>query len=170
MPHHARTSRPIGPRFKRWFRLLPARWRRRSETSSAGVAPHPAGESSPPKPAPPPASPVRPTVLVTVFGVSGRALDDILELVTKEAESKQIAPVFIADTLDFGPFRRRRLRFEYLPDRDRQQRFAPGLDWDLYLRRRYALLGEKWQAKSVISFGRPPPSECVVDGRPARRT
>jgi hypothetical protein len=106
-------------------------------------------------------------MLVTVLGLSGQALDEVLELVTKGAETNPIVPVFITDSFDFAPFRRRRLRFEYLPDRDRQQRFAPELDWDLYLRRRYALLREKWQAKSVISFGTRPPEESVRGGRPA---
>jgi hypothetical protein len=107
------------------------------------------------------------TMLVTVLGLSGRALEEVLELVTKGAETKPIVPVFVTDIFDFAPFRRRRLRFEYIPDRDRQQRFAPELDWHLYLRRRYALLGEKWQAKSVISFGSRPPDESVSGGRPA---
>jgi hypothetical protein len=107
-------------------------------------------------------------MLVTVLGLSGHALEDVLELVTKGAETKPIVPVFVTDAFDFAPFRRRRLRFEYVPDRDRQQRFAPELDWDLYLRRRYALLREKWQAKSVISFGSRPPCENVLSGaRPA---
>jgi hypothetical protein len=121
----------------------------------------PAQQSSPPKPIPPPANPVPATILVTVLGLSGRALEEVLELVTKGAETKPIVPVFVTDTFDFAPFRQRRLRFEYMPDRDRQQRFAPELDWDHYLRRRYALLSEKWQAKSVISFGSRPPSESL---------
>jgi hypothetical protein len=106
---------------------------------------------------------------VTVLGLSGRALDEVLELVVNRAKATPTAPVFVTDTFDFAAFRRRRLRFEYMPDRDRQQRFAPKLDWDLYLRHRYALLGEKWQAQSIISFGRPPPPGCVVNGRPPRR-
>jgi hypothetical protein len=115
----------------------------------------------------PPAKPAPAVILVTVLGLWGRALDEVLELVTKQAETQPIVPVFITDVSDFSAFRRRRLRFEYLPDRDRQQRFAPELDWELYLRRRYALLSEKWQAKSIISFGRAPPRECVANGRPA---
>jgi hypothetical protein len=106
-------------------------------------------------------------MLVTVLGLSGRPLEEVLELVTKGAETKPIVPVFVTDGFDFAPFRRRRLRFEYVPDRDRQQRFAPELDWDLYLRRRYALLREKWQAKSVISFGSRPPDDNALGGRPA---
>jgi hypothetical protein len=166
MPEQARGS---GSPLERWLRLLPARSSRASEPRSGSALPQPAKEGSSPKPPTPPATPVRPTVLVTVLGLSGRALEEILELVVNRAKTTPIAPVFITDTLDFGQFRRRRLRFEYVPDRDRQQRFAPKLDWDLYLRHRYALLGEKWQAQSVISFGRPPPHGCVVNGRPPRR-
>lgn len=156
------------PRLERWFGLLPARWRRVAQTPSAGKPPRPAPESAPSAPVVPPAGRARAFVLVTVLGLSRRALDEVLKLVTKEAETKSFVPVFITDDLDFAPFRKRRLRFEYLPDRDRQQRFAPELDWDLYLRRRYALLSAKWQAKSTISFGRLPRREYMADGCPAR--
>jgi hypothetical protein len=159
------NSRSPG-RLERWRGVL-ASWRRPRETRSTPQPSPPARASSPPKPGPAPATPVPATMLVTVLGLSGRALEEVLELVTKGAETNPIVPVFITDSFDFAPFRRRRLRFEYLPDRDRQQRFAPELDWDLYLRRRYALLREKWQAKSVISFGTRPPDENVRGGRAA---
>lgn len=162
MPHHGTK-----PHLKRWFGLLPARGRRRSEQPSAGKTPQLAQEGPPERA---PASPAPAPVLVTVLGLSGSALEDVLELVSREAETKPIVPVFITDTLDFAPFRRRRLRFEHLPDRDCQQRFAPDLEWDLYLRRRYTLLREKWQARSLISFGRPPPREDAVDLRPGTGT
>jgi hypothetical protein len=164
MPSSREASRSFGPRLERWFGLLPARWRRRIEATSAGKPTQAVPECSPCTPVAPPPSPARTVVLVTVLGLTGRALDEILKLVTMQAETKPIVPVFITDGFDFAPFRQRRLRFEYVPDRDRQQRFAPELDWDLYLRRRYALLGEKWQAKSIISFGRPPPREYGVSG------
>jgi hypothetical protein len=167
MSRAGNASRSSRPRLERWFGLLPARWRRVADTPSAGKPPPPAPESRPSAPLVPPPSPPRAFVLVTVLGLSRRALDEVLKLVAKEAETKPIVPVFITDDLDFAPFRKRRLRFEYLPDRDRQQRFAPDLDWDLYLRRRYALLSAKWQAKSTISFGRPPPREGMAESRPA---
>lgn len=116
-----------------------------------------------PEPAPPaPSASPRPVVLVTAFGLAGRALEEVLELVTKESESTSVTPVFVTDSLDFAPFRRRRLRFEYLPDRGTQQRLVPDLDRHLYERRRYLLLREKWQTRSLISFGRSPPPECVA--------
>jgi hypothetical protein len=168
MPSRASISRASRRRLERWFAAWSFRWRQHAPIRSASKPPQEAAESSPPEPAAPPASPARPVVLVTVLGLSGGTLHEVLELVTKDSRAKPIAPVFITDSLDFTPFRQRRLRFEYLPDRGRQQRFAPELEWDLYLRRRYALLSEKWQTKSIISFGRPPPRECVAHGRPAQ--
>jgi hypothetical protein len=166
MPNYGSSARSSA-RLERWLKALTA-WRRPMETRSAPKPSQPAHVSNPPPPVPAPANPAPAIMLVTVLGLSGRALEDVLELVTKGAETKPIVPVFVTDTFDFAPFRRRRLRFEYVPDRDRQQRFAPELDWDLYLRRRYALLREKWQAKSVISFGSRPPGESVLSGgRPA---
>jgi hypothetical protein len=154
-------------RLERWLGAVTA-WRRRSKEMRSVPKPSPpASVSSPPKPVPAPANPAPATMLVTVLGLSGHPLEEVLELVTRGAETKPIVPVFITDIFDFAPFRRRRLRFEYIPDRDRQQRFAPELDWDLYLRRRYTLLREKWQAKSVVSFGSRPADESVSGGRPA---
>ena len=155
-------------RLERWLGALTGRRRGLAEPRSATPKRLPlAHASSAPNPAPAQANPVPATMLVTVLGLSGRALEEVLELVANGAETKPIVPVFVTDSFDFAPFRRRRLRFEYLPDRDRQQRFAPELDWDLYLRRRYRLLREKWQAKSVISFGSRPPDESGSGGRPA---
>jgi hypothetical protein len=159
MPSHANK-----PHLERWLRYLPALGRRGSGTLPPSKVPQLAPQDAS-EPAPLPASPAPATILVTVLGLSGRALEDVLELVSREAKTKPIVPVFVTDSFDFAPFRRRRLRFEYLPDRERQQRFAPDLDWDLYLRRRYVLLGEKWRAQSVISFGRPPPR--VPGGQPS---
>lgn len=163
MAPRSRSFTLSGTGLERW--LSPARWRGSSEPQSREVPANPAGDDSAPRPSAAAKDPVRSTVLVTVLGLSGGALEEVLELVTKRAETTPIAPVFITDILDFGAFRRRRLRFEYLPDRERQQRFAPELDWEVYLRRRYAQLRDKWQANSVISFGRAPPRGCVVDRR-----
>jgi hypothetical protein len=162
MPDYGSSARSSA-RLERWFRTLTA-WRRPRKARSAPKPSQPAHVNNPPQPVPAPGNPAPATMLVSVLGLSGRALEDVLELVTKGAETKPIVPIFVTDTFDFAPFRRRRLRFEYVPDRDRQQRFAAELDWDLYLRRRYALLREKWQAKSVISFGSRPPCESVLSG------
>jgi hypothetical protein len=143
-----------------WLRRLP-RWRVRSPRVP-----------SRPEPAPPmpvvPAAPVRDpapapgTVVVTVLGLAGPTLQEVIELAAKAAAAAPATPVFVTDSLDFDPFRARRLRFEYFPDRGTRQRFASDLDWDLYERRRYALLRDKWQPRSLIWFGRPPPADCVA--------
>ena len=97
-----------------------------------------------------------------MLGLTGRTLEEVLELVAKEVEVNSITAVFVTDLLDFDPFRKRRLRFEYFPDRGKWYRFAPDLDWDLYERHRYALLRDKWKPRLLIWFGRQPPPECVA--------
>ena len=119
-------------------------------------------EAPAPAEAPLPADAPRAVIFVTVFGLSLPALEEVLELVAREGQGAPISPVFLTDTLEFKPFRDRRLRFEYFPDGGRRQRFAPELDWPSYERRRYRALAEKWRPQSLISFGTPPPPECAA--------
>jgi hypothetical protein len=121
----------------------------------------PVPEPAPPAPAPAADAP-RAVIFVTVFGLSSAALEEVLEVVIREGKDTPVTPVFLTDSLDFKPFRERRLRFEYLPDGGRRQRFAPDLDWRAYERRRYRLLVEKWRPQSLISFGTPPPADCAA--------
>jgi hypothetical protein len=107
----------------------------------------------------PPADAPRAVIFVTVFGLSPAALEEVLEVVMREGEGTPVSPVFLTDSLDFKPFRARRLRFEYLPDGGRRHRFAPDLDWRTYERRRYRLLAAKWRPQSLISFGTPAPPD-----------
>jgi hypothetical protein len=107
----------------------------------------------------------RAVIFVTVFGLSTAALEEVLEVVMREGKDTPVSPVFLTDSLDFKPFRERRLRFEYLPDGGRRHRFAPDLDWRTYERRRYRLLAAKWRPQSLISFGTPAP----LDGAAAIR-
>jgi hypothetical protein len=135
----------------------------RSGRSAAGERPgapptdHPAAtDEAPPADAP------RAVIFVTVFGLSTAALEEVLEVVTRESKDTPASPVFLTDSLDFKPFRDRRLRFEYLPDAGRRHRFAPDLDWRAYERRRYRLLAAKWRPQSLISFGTPAPPDCAA--------
>ena len=114
------------------------------------------------EPRAPPADAPRAVIFVTVFGLSTAALEEVLEVVAREGRDTPVSPVFLTDSLDFKPFRKRRLRFEYLPDGGRRLRFAPDLDWPTYERRRDRLLAEKWRPQSVISFGTPPPADCAA--------
>ena len=117
----------------------------------------PAGpEAAPPRDAP------QAVIFVSVFGLSTAALAEVLEAVRREGQGSPVRPVFLTDSLDFEPFGRHRLRFEYLPDGGRRAHFAPDLDWRAYERRRYRLLVEKWRPQSLISFGTPPPSDWAA--------
>jgi hypothetical protein len=126
----------------------------------------PAADPQAPAPAPEPTDAPRAVIFVTVFGLSAAALEEVLEVVLREGRDAPVSPVFLTDSLDFKPFRERRLRFEYLPDGGRRQRFAPDLDWHTYERRRYCLLVEKWRPQSLISFGTPPPADCAAAIKP----
>ena len=126
-------------------------------TAEAASDRPPAGEPR----ALPPGAP-RAVIIVTGVGLSPAALVEVLEVVAREGKDTPVSPVFLTDSLDFKPFRERRLRFEYLPDGGRRQRFAPDLDWSTYERRRYRLLADKWRPQSVISFGTPPPAHCAA--------
>jgi hypothetical protein len=124
----------------------------------------------PAPPAPQAAAPEGPRaiIFVTVFGLAAPALEEVLELVAREGQGRPVSPVFLTDSLEFKPFRTRRLRFEYIPDGGRRQQFAPDLDWPTYERRRYRALAEKWRPQSLISFGTPPPPDCVAAVRALR--
>lgn len=134
----------------------------------AAVRPHRPAVSEEPPAEPAPSEPAsaadapRAVIFVTVFGLSTTALEEVLEVVIREGKDTPVTPVFLTDSLEFKPFRERRLRFEYLPDGGRRQRFAPDLDWRAYERRRYRLLVEKWRPQSLISFGTPPPADCAA--------
>ena len=110
----------------------------------------------------PPADGPGAVILVSVFGLSTAALEEVLEAVIREGKGSPVSPICLTDSLDFEPFGRHGLRFEYLPDGGRRQRFAADLDWRAYERRRYRLLAEKWRPQSLISFGAPPPPDCAA--------
>jgi hypothetical protein len=117
----------------------------------------PAGPAAaPPKDAP------RAVIFVSVLGLSSAALAEVLEAVIREGRGSPVRPVFLTDSLDFEPFGRQGLRFEYLPDGGHRQQFAPDLDWRAYERRRYRLLVEKWRPQSLIWFGTPPPPDWAA--------
>ena len=129
---------------------LRSRSRRSARTGSAADA-EPSAEN------------LRPAVIfVTVFGLSAAALEAVLEAVIRAGRDAPATSVFLTDRLDFEPFLARGLRFEYLPDGGRRQRFAPDLDWRTYERRRYRLLARKWRPQALISFGTPPPPDCAA--------
>ena len=95
----------------------------------------------------------RRSIIVTALGLQPDTLERVLDTIESYAAKRDVVPVVLTDHSRFEVFRRRDMAFEYQPPESSRQRFASDLDWDLYLKRRLALLRAKWQPVGVISFG-----------------
>jgi hypothetical protein len=163
-PAIRRKSEPGGGMLQRLKRYASAR---PSRQAAATTEPSPAGRPATTKPAPqrhlggqPPLrarSNKRPksrAVIAVVVGLEPDALGRVLDLLSASTARQDVEPVLLTDCDAFELFRDRGLVFEYLPGPAQRQRFAPELDWDLYLLRRLALIRRKWQPVKIITFGR----------------
>jgi hypothetical protein len=103
----------------------------------------------------------RAVLAVTVLGLGGDSLEEVLTLAERESRHQGLQPLFITDQSDLEPFRRRRLIVDQVIDAERRAIDLPELPWRLYLRAQYALMGRRWQPEALVSFGRPPEAECV---------
>jgi hypothetical protein len=70
--------------------------------------------------------------------------------------------VFVTDRDEFGPFRRRRLIVEQVPDAEALAVRFPDLPWTLYRERLFALIGRRWRPVASASFGRRPDARCLA--------
>lgn len=96
----------------------------------------------------------QPVMAVVVHGLAPGERENVLDLVTRQGSALGLLPLVLTDDDDFAPLRSRSLIFEYLPPPAVRERFAPGLEWELYLQRRLALIRRKWRPVRVIAFGR----------------
>lgn len=101
-------------------------------------------------------------VVVTVLGLGGEALEQVLDLVQRECRALGRKPVFVTDGCDFAPFRRRKLIVEQVPDGGWMTARAPDLPVWLYEERLFGLIGRRWRPSAVVHFGRRPREACVV--------
>ena len=94
-------------------------------------------------------------LMAVVVGLDGDALERTLAAVSASSGHAEglIATLCLTDCPRFEPFRRRGLLFEYVPGPRDQARFAPDLDWDLYILRRLARLRRKWNPIRIVAFG-----------------
>ena len=69
--------------------------------------------------------------------------------------SKGETVVFVTDNLDFGPFVRQRLLYEFLPPLGEQSTHADYGRWDQYLVKRLRILIDKWAPARILSPGTP---------------
>jgi hypothetical protein len=63
--------------------------------------------------------------------------------------------VFVTDDLDFSPFVKQRLNYEYLPPIAQQALHAHHGPWDQYLVKRLRILVDKWAPVRILSPGTP---------------
>lgn len=101
-------------------------------------------------------------MVVTVLGLCGEALEKVLDLVQSECRNLGRKPVFVTDRDEFGPFRRRRLIVEQVPDAEALAARFPDLAWTLYRERLFALIGRRWRPVASVSFGRRPDARCLA--------
>lgn len=92
-------------------------------------------------------------VIAVAIGMERDALVRVLDSLRASRARTDAEPILITDSDETELFRDRDLVFEYLPPRTLHQRFAPDLDWNLYLLRRLAILRRKWQPKRIVTFG-----------------
>ena len=102
----------------------------------------------------------RPVMAVVACGLAPEQRDNVLDVIARQSAAADLVPLVLTDDDDFAPLRRRSMLFEYLPPPAARARFAPALEWDLYLQRRLALLRRKWRPVRVIAFG-PSSAELV---------
>ena len=104
-------------------------------------------------------------VAVTVLGLSGDALERVLDMVERECATTGARPVFVTDSHELEPFRRRKLLVDQVVDAEARLAAAPDLPWRLYRRRQYALMGARWRPQAVVAFGRQPDEDCLAELR-----
>jgi GR25 family glycosyltransferase involved in LPS biosynthesis len=98
--------------------------------------------------------PGRRTIAVLVYGMDTLELAGALDVVDRHCKARDLTPIFLTDHDGFDLFRAHGRVFEYLPPPQAREKFAPDLNWDLYVLRRLALIRRKWQPARVIAFGR----------------
>jgi hypothetical protein len=104
-------------------------------------------------------------VAVSVLGLSGEALERVLDMVERECASTGARSVFVTDSHELEPFRRRKLLVDQVVDAEARLAAAPDLPWRLYRRRQYALMGARWRPQAVVAFGRQPDEDCLAELR-----
>jgi hypothetical protein len=93
-------------------------------------------------------------VAVVACGLAPEERAGVLDVVARHGAAGDVVPLVLTDDDDFEPLRSRAMLFEYLPSPSVRERFAPALEWELYLQRRLALIRRKWRPVRVIAFGR----------------
>ena len=101
-------------------------------------------------------------VIVSVLGLTGEALEQIVDLAVGQCKATGTTPVFVIDHDDFSAFRGKRQLVEQVVDAERMALQAGDLLWRLHRERQCRLLALRWQPRTVIFFGRRPDEACIA--------
>lgn len=91
-------------------------------------------------------------VMVLLFGLTIEQQEIIVSRLLHDQLPSGVAPLFVTDATEFGPFRAHRAYFERLPLQARPGA-ARWRDQELYAARRFGLLCDKWKPLRVVAFG-----------------
>lgn len=92
-------------------------------------------------------------IAVTAFDLSRDEMKKVLGTVERYCAKRDAVPVFLTDSVWSEDFREAGFAFEYFPQVQVREKFAGGLDWALYLKRRVRTFRRKWDPAGFISFG-----------------
>lgn len=92
-------------------------------------------------------------VVVAALGIGDEELERVAGMAAGQMATGRVLPIVLTDSDRLDILRRHRLPLEYLPPPASQRRFAPDKNWNLYLRRRFAIICRKWRPGAVIVFG-----------------
>jgi hypothetical protein len=102
---------------------------------------------------PPEAEPRPESLGALVVGLGVQELAAIPPTMRAAGQAEDAFRVLITDQADIAPYQMQGFVAEYLAPPAALARAASGRDADLYLRRRLALIVDKWNLRSVLVFG-----------------
>lgn len=92
-------------------------------------------------------------VIVAALGIGDDELSRVAGMAAGQMATGRVLPIVLTDSDRLEILRRHRLPLEYVPPPAQQRRFAPDKNWNLYLRRRFAIICRKWRPGALIVFG-----------------
>lgn len=92
-------------------------------------------------------------VIVAALGIGEDELVRVAEMAAGQMATGRVLPIILTNSDRLEILRRHRLPLEYIPPPALQRRFAPEKNWNLYLRRRFAIVCRKWRPGALIVFG-----------------
>lgn len=93
-------------------------------------------------------------LLVDVTGLDWAEIAERLPVALDAATEKGMVPIVLIDLTEFSGLRAAGVVFDVLPNAAALEPLAQDLDWGSYIRRRRALIDEKWRPSATVRLGR----------------